>query len=314
MLYQTVRPSSLDEVVGNERTISAIRRTLRSSDRPHSFLLKGPYGVGKTTIARIMAKLVGASGLSIYEYNAANLRGIDTVRDIVAKMGISSVDGKPKVYILDESQQLTKAAQEALLKPVEDTPEDVYFIFCTTSPDNILGGIRTRCTEYELSLLGDDEILEVIDQACEKENLDVDDKIRQAVACVAGGCPRKALVDLEKVLGETDLDTVLHLVVKGTEKDSNIFQLSKLLARTPEKRRRDWRKILDVFYDIDDDPEKMRRALLTLFVQRLRNCDIEEAAEDIAFLIKCFSVNVYYGGRSQLAAQVVKACFTNKDD
>lgn len=309
MLYQAVRPNSLDEIVGNSDTVGALRRMLRSNTKSHSYMLSGPYGVGKTTIARIMAKEFGSTQFSTIEYNVANTRGIDTIRSIVSDLKRSTIDGSPRTFIFDESQQSTREAQEALLKPIEDVSDDVYFIFCTTSPESILKGIRTRCTEYSLSLLSDTELLDVINRACEKMDLGVKDEIKQAIACASDGCPRKALVALEQVSDETDLEAAVRLVVKGSDKDTTVFELSKMLLRVPDKRKRDWKKILDTFYSIESDPEILRRSLLTLFLNKMRCCGRLEDAEDIAFLIECFTTSVYYGGKGQLAAQVVRACF-----
>lgn len=309
MLYQTVRPSSLEEVVGNEETIGALSRTLKGTVRPHVFLLHGPYGCGKTTLAMIMAKMFGSTESSTFLYNAANTRGIETVREIIQHSRMSSVDGNPKTFILDESHQLTPAAQEALLDPTDRPPDDVYFIFCTTAPKNIVKGIRNRCTDYVVQKLTFEQTMEVLHRACKAMLWVVDKKILEAVAMIAKGCSREALVFLEKVHDETDLDTAIRLIVKGTENDENVISLGKLLLRVPEKRKRDWMKILDIYYSIEDDPERLRKALLTFFLTNLRRCNDIEDAEDIADLIRIFSANVYYGGKSALAALIVGACF-----
>jgi len=309
MLYQTVRPTSLEEVVGNEETIGALSRTLKGTMRPHVYLLHGPYGCGKTTLARIMAKMFGSSERSTFLYNAANTRGIDTVRQILDHCRMTVIDGKPKTFILDESHQLTPAAQEALLDITDSPPDDVYFIFCTTAPKQIIKGIRNRCTDYVMQRLSFTQTMEVLHRACDSQQLDVDKKILEAVAMVADGCSREALVYLEKVQDETDLDTAIRLIVRGTEKDSNIIELGKMLLRVPEKRKRDWKKILNLYYIIEDEPERLRKALLTFFLTNLRKCNSVEDAEDIAKMIRIFSVSVYYGGKSALAALIVKACF-----
>jgi len=304
-----MRPSSLEEVIGNEVTISALSKVIKGAVRPHVYLLSGSYGCGKTTVARIMAKMFGSSERSTFLYNAANTRGIDTVREIIQNCRMTTIDGTPKVIILDESHQLTPAAQEALLDITDSPPDDVYFIFCTTAPKEIIKGIRNRCTDYVMQKLSYDQIMEILRRACSQMKWDVDKSILEAVALVADGCPRKALVSLEQVHEEQDLDAAIRLIARGTEKDSNIIELGKMLLRLPEKRRRDWSKILDLYYIIEDDPERLRKALLTFFLTNLRKCKDVEDAEDIAGLIRIFSANVYYGGKSALAALIVRACF-----
>lgn len=309
MLYQLVRPTSLEEVVGNEETIGALSRALKGTVRSHVYLFHGPYGCGKTTIARVLATMFGSTDRSTFLYNAANTRGIDTVREIIQNCRMTTIDGTPKTIILDESHQLTPAAQEALLDITDNPPDDVHFIFCTTAPKEIIKGIRSRCTDYVVQKLSFDQVMEILKRACSVMEWKVDGKILEAVAMVAKGCPREALVSLEKVHDEEDLDTAIRLIVKGTEKDSNIIELGKMLLRVPEKRKRDWKKILSLYYIIEDDPERLRKALLTFFLTNLRKCNSVEDAEDIAKLIRIFSANAYYGGKSALAALIVKACF-----
>jgi len=265
MLYQTVRPQNLSEIVGNSATIGALRTMLRrpSEKRPHTILLKGPSGCGKTTIARILAKEFGSIDLSTTELNAANTRGIDTIREIGGNAFLVGLGGTAKTYIFDESHQLTSAAQEALLKIIEDNPPHCYFILCTTEPHNIIKTVRNRCTEYELSLLPRKQIIELLETVCEKEKLNIDKDIIEAISYTSEGSPRTALVSLEQVIGVEDVDQALELLVKGTEKDSNVIDLCVLLLMNPNVRRKKWKQIIETFSNISVDPERVRRAILT---------------------------------------------------
>lgn len=308
MLYQKHRPSTLDEVIGNSVTVGGLRAILRSPNKPHVFLFKGPRGMGKTTLARIMAKELGASENSTFEYNAGNTRGIDTVRDIIEHIPYASLDGKVKVYILDESHELTSGAQGALKKVLEDVPEHCYFILCAISPENIIKEIRSRCAEYEVSKLSADQIMELLNWVCEKEGFKVNNEILSAIAYVCGGCAREALVSLEKVASIDDTEVAIQLIIKGTEGDVNVINLCNLLMMNPERRKEQWRKILDTFFLLSDEPEKIRKSLLTYFTNKLRTCKNQNDALDIASLISNFTISVYYTGQAQLAAQITMAC------
>jgi DNA polymerase-3 subunit gamma/tau len=147
-LYQKVRPGTLEEIVGNQRTIKAIAKMVESKEKPHSILMQGGSGCGKTTVARIIAKIFGSDESSIFESNAANTRGIDDIREIARTAPLSTLGNKPKTYIIDESHQLTKPAQQALLKVLEDPPERCYFILCTTDPQNLIPTIRCLRRNY----------------------------------------------------------------------------------------------------------------------------------------------------------------------
>jgi len=312
-LYQQVRPDDLDDVVGNSSTVGAFRKILRSSadSRSHAILLKGPSGCGKTTLARILAKGVGCSEDSIFELNAANTNGIDTIREVDRNSRLLGIGGSVKTYIFDESHELTAKAQEGLLKVIEDNPPHCYFIFCTTSPEKIIKTIRNRCAEYQVGLLTNDEIIKVLEQACKKIGVvpsQVHDKI-EAISLTCEGSPRAALVTFEQVIGIEDIDEALELIVQGTPKDANIIDLLKLLCAAPAVRRKKWKKIILIFDAIEVEPEVIRRSILTFLYNKLKIYDKIEDAEDIARLLKLFSTSVYYGGKSQLGALIVRACF-----
>lgn len=310
-LYQKVRPSSFDEVVGNESTIRALVKKIKGPEdqRPHAFLFHGPSGTGKTTLGRIVAKEVGCTKDSIFEVNAANTRGLDSVRDIASSAHLSVLGGGAKAYIIDESHQLTPAAQEAFLKIIEDYPRDTYFIFCTTEPKGIIPTIRNRCTQYEMCTLSTDKILQLVRMVCQKEQLAVPDAIQQSVAATCEGSPRAALVSLESVIGIEDLDTAIQLLVRGTDLDSGVIELCKLLYALPNVRRQNWRNIIGTFNRLSDTPETIRRSVLTYLYKKLVDAPDEEEALDLAWLIKIFSVSVFYGNKAQLGSMVAQACF-----
>lgn len=315
MLYQTVRPQNLSEIVGNSVTVGALRTMLRkpSEERPHTILLKGPSGCGKTTVARILAKEFGSIDLSTIELNAANTRGIDTIREISGSAFLIGLGGKSKTYIFDESHQLTSPAQEALLKVIEDNPPHCYFILCTTEPQNIIKTVRNRCAEYELSLLPRQEIIKVLEIVCEKKKLDIDKDIIEAISYTSEGSPRVALVSLEQVAEVKDVDQALELLVKGTEKDLNVIDLCKLLLANSNVRRKKWKQIIETFSNISEDPERVRRSILTFMFNKLCKCEEIDEAKDISNLMTIFSYSVYYGGKSQLASLVMKACFGDRE-
>jgi len=308
-LYREVRPSSLAEIVGNVNTVRALEKMVKSAKRPHAILLRGQSGCGKTTIARILAKEFGSNEDSIFELNAANTRGIEDIREIARTAPLSTLGGGAKTYIVDESHQLTSAAQEAFLKVLEESPPNCYFILCTTEPANLIPTIRNRCTDYEVGKLTGKELLVLLEKACEKAKLNVSLQIVQAVAATSEGSPRATLVALEKVKDITDLDTAIQLLLKGTENDVSIIELCKLLNCNPEVRKSKWSTIINTFDMIEDEPEKVRKSIMGYLYKMLVTCKDSEEASDLAYLIKIFSVNCFYGGKSQLGAQVAEACF-----
>jgi len=151
------RPSKLSEVFGQEHLKPIINKWLNNpADIPKAILFHGPYGCTKTTFARMLANALASNPSDIQEINAANTNGIDDVRAI-AEDTLFSGFGTAKVYILDEFHSMTKQAQEALLKVIEEPKEGIYFIFCTTDVQKLIPTIRSRCTALEVRKLSETE-------------------------------------------------------------------------------------------------------------------------------------------------------------
>jgi len=309
-LYQELRPICLAEMVGNETTVGALAKMLKSPTRPHAILFFGPSGCGKTTLGRILAHEFGSDENSIFEYNAANTRGIDTVREISAQAGLSSLGGKPKTYIIDECHELTKAAQEAFLKVLEEPPVHCYFVLCTTDPNSLILTVRNRCTPYEVSRLGESKIIALLDGACQKKGFKVDPQIVQGIACTCEGSPRAALVALETVKDITNVDEAFQMLVKGTEKDVQVIELCKLLYANPDVRQQKWQQIIGTFDKIAEEPETIRKSILTYLYKKLVTAANAKEALDLAHLIRIFSTSVFYGSKAQLGSLVAQACFS----
>lgn len=312
-LYQSVRPDNFDEVVGNTSTIKALKSFLvpgrAKARKKKSILLYGPSGCGKTTLARIAAMTLGATDDSIFEMNAANTRGIEDIREIARTACLGTLGGSHKVYIVDESHQLTPAAQEALLKILEDGPDECTFILCTTEPDNLTKTIRTRCTHFQVAKLKSAEILEVLRNAVKKAELDIPEDIIQAVAYTNEGSARSALVSLEKVAGITNFEEAVRLVQQGTERDVNIFELCKAMNCDPNIRAQRWNTNISLFDRIEAEPEMVRKSVLGYLKKELIACSSSDDALDLAWLISIFSTNCFYGGEAQLFSLVCRATF-----
>ena len=147
------RPDDIGKVFGQDHIQDILLTWLEDiSKMPPSILFSGPFGVGKTTIARILANHIVKAKKDLKEINAADNRGIDDVRLWVESTRFSPLGSGGKVYIIDELHQMTGAAQAALLKVIEEPPPNIYFFLCTTEPNKLIGPIRSRCTILELRL------------------------------------------------------------------------------------------------------------------------------------------------------------------
>lgn len=199
-LYRKYRPESFAEVMGQDHIVKAISGSLASGKVAHAYLLCGPRGTGKTTIARIIAHELGTSVNDINEMDAASNRGIDDVRDINENVRTLPFDSKYKIYILDEVHMFTKEAWNALLKTIEEPPEHVIFILATTEFEKIPETIISRCQSFIFKKPNDAILSQVVTNVAKKEGYTLEDGGAELIALLADGAFRDALGTLQKVI------------------------------------------------------------------------------------------------------------------
>jgi len=225
-LHQKYRPKTFDEVIGQDHVIHEIRHVLDNS-HSQAFLLHGPAGTGKTTIARIIASHFGASGMGINEVDAATHTGVDDMRKVADSTFFMSLDGGGKrCYIVDECHMLSKNAWNSLLKNVEEPPEHVVWVFCTTEINKVPATIKSRCTTAELFEVKPTVICALLSEVASKESMVVGDEVIRKVALMSNGSPRTALVNLAKVSNCSDIDQV-DVLLKEAEGEVAAYDLAK---------------------------------------------------------------------------------------
>jgi len=199
-LYRKYRSRSLDDVVGQEHVTTLLTNALKSGQTAHAYLFTGPRGVGKTSIARILAYEINqlpydehSSHLDIIEIDAASNNGVEDIRDLRDRVQIAPVSARRKVYIIDEIHMLSKAAFNALLKTLEEPPEHVVFILATTDIDKVPETIISRTQRHTFRRATESGIIKNLKRIAKAENITVDDDALKLVAKHADGSFRDSV-------------------------------------------------------------------------------------------------------------------------
>ena len=290
------RPAKLKDIVGNESVVQSLRALFeRGEDFPHALLFTGPSGSGKTTCARIVAKFLKCSEWDFREMNTADFRGIDSAREIIQQMQLSPMNGPCRVWLLDECSQITKDAQNALLKALEDCPAHVYFLLATTDPEKLILTIRTRCITFTLQALNDNEMSRVIRRASEGEGKPIPQEVTEQIVLDSNGSARMALSILDSVIGMEESGMLAAARLQAAEASETIALCRALIGKKP------WREVNRIVSGLTQEPEQVRRAVLGYAAAVLLKKD-----EPRAFLIlDAFRQDFFTTGNAGL----VMACY-----
>lgn len=275
-LYRSYRPKQFKEVIGQKHVIKTLTNAVMENKTSHAYIFSGLRGIGKTTIARILAKAVNCNEQvdgepcnncqscksiiddltpDIIELDAASNNGVDEMRSLLEKVNFPPSMLRKKVYIIDEAHMLSTAAFNALLKTLEEPPKDVMFILATTEPHKIPSTILSRCQRFDFKQLTLKELKQEISYVCEKENINIDTDALSAIAEAAEGGMRDALSildqanvfanekitvdDVDSVTGRISNYKLIELINAFKEKDAtkSIYIIDELVNMGKEVTR-----------------------------------------------------------------------------
>ena len=310
-LYRTYRPSTFDEVAGQEHIVRTLKNALATGKLAHAYLFAGPRGTGKTTMAKLLAKalncdegighqcnecknckaIIEGTHPDVLELDAASNNGVDEIRDLIDKVKYGTILGRYKVYIIDEVHMLSTGAFNALLKTLEEPPEHVIFILATTEPHKILPTILSRCQRYDFTKLSDKDIKNRLKDVLEKEGVAYNEDAIDIIISLADGGMRDALSILDQVLAYSGnkLDTQDILDIFALEsKEEKIALLNSIISK-----------------NVSDVLERVKRYISL-------GTDIKRLTDDLLIILK--DILIYQSSRNtscleSLNEQEVKSFF-----
>ncbi len=282
VLYRKYRPSLFSEIIGQEHIVQTLKNAVDNDLLAHSYLFSGPKGSGKTTIARLLAKRINCENpqngepcnkcsacleinlgraIDVIEIDAASNRGIDDIRELKEGIKFAPSKLKYKVFIIDESHQLSKDAANALLKILEEPPHFAVFMLATTEAHKMISTISSRCQRFDFRRLSAQEIVKKLDRIAKTEKLKVDKDAIELIAMNSDGAMRNGEMLLDQVISFCHQnDKITAEDVKQLLGIVDISLISEFVGRLFQK---DARKSIEFLHEILEkglDPQELAKA------------------------------------------------------
>ena len=306
-MYRKYRPQTFKDLIGQENIVKALSNAINLNKISHAYLLCGPRGTGKTTTARIIAKslncakgptlepcgecpsckdITNSTPIDVIEIDAASNRKVEDARNILEKIQFVPVNGRFKIYIIDEVHMLTTEAFNTLLKTLEEPPENVIFILATTEPHKVLDTIISRCQRFDFRRITTEDIVARLQYICEQENISITQDALYTIARSSAGGMRDSLalldqisvLDADKEISSDDVNEML-----GRLSFETLFDLSNAIL---ESQTQNAIELLDKVYNKGNEPFQIITNLIQFFRNMLvvKNCTDRKIAAELTQL------------------------------
>lgn len=298
-LYRKYRPKNLQEVVGQEHIKKSLTNAISLNKISHAYLFTGPRGTGKTSSARILAKslnckdgptltpceecpscldIKNSNPIDVIEIDAASNRSVEDAQNILEKIQYVPVHGKYKIYIIDEVHMLSKHAFNALLKTLEEPPENVIFILATTEPQKILETITSRCQRFDFRRISTDDIIKHLKYVAKEEGIKIDNDALFTIAKNAAGGMRDSLALLDQISVLDNAKTITAEDVNKLLGRLSFDMLHNLSQKIIDSKPQEAIELLETIYNSGNEPSQILLNLLGYLKNLLivKNCQGEE--------------------------------------
>ena len=259
-LHTKYRPTTWKEVVGHSKIVSSMKTAVEKK-LSRAFLLTGPSGLGKTTLARVLANAVGCQKQDLLEVDAATYTGIDDMRGVMNTLQYKPLRGDTKSIIIDECHALSAQAWKALLKSIEEPPSWVYIVLCTTDVGKVPKTIQTRCMTYNLKPVPVEVLEDLLNSIADKEQITYGKGILEFCAKQAQGSPRQAIVNMEACINAKNKAEAAELLEMVTEDDVQVVDLARALLK-----RASWREVQKLLSGMRSTPAESARHVIRAYM------------------------------------------------